>query len=228
MNLKENYLDFKTEIENRGIQHLIHFTPTINLYSILENNELMSRAKLENLDIDQFDILDYVQFTDEVRYDDKRYINFSLSGPNTFLFSRFRQKTKDDFTINWCVLKIDPKHIYDNETLFSVTNAASNAAKRQFGISGDLGNFRMLFKEKLNINTYNGGVRTIYRNSIHPKYPTDVQAEILVKNTIPSESIIAVCFESEETLAEAKAAMSYFDTNNFIVDKEIFSPNRSI
>lgn len=227
MNLKENYLEFKSEIKNRRIQHLIHFTPTINLYSILENKELMSRAKLENLDIAQFDILDYVQFTDEVRYDDKNYINLSLSGPNTFLFSRFRQKTKDDCTINWCVLKIDPKHIYDKETLFSVTNAASNAAKRQFGISGDLSNFRILFSEQLNINTYSG-MRTINRNSIHARYPTDVQAEILVKNIVPSESIIAVCFESEENLAEAKAAMSYFDTNNFIVDKEIFSPNRSI
>jgi len=227
MSIKSDHIEFKKEIAKRGIEYLVHFTPTINLFSILENQKLMSRAKLESLDIEQFDILDYVQFTDDVRYDDKSYINLSLSGPNTFLFSRFRQKTKDNFTIRWCVLKIDPKHIYDNETLFSVTNAASNAAKRQFRITGDLGKFRMLFKEQLKIQSFNG-VRTLMRNSFHPKYPTDVQAEILVKDTIPSESIIEVCFESEEGLAEAKAAMSYFDTSNFVVDKEIFSPNRSI
>lgn len=227
MSTKANYIDFKNEIESRGIEYLIHFTPTINLFSILENNELMSRAKLESLDIEQFDILDYVQFTDEVRYDDKNYINLSVSGPNTFLFSRFRQKTKDDFTINWCILKIDPKHIYDYDTLFSVTNAASNAAKRQYGISGDFEKFKMLFKHELNINTFNG-VRKLTRSSTHSKYPTDVQAEILVKDTIPISSIIEVCFESEEKLAEAKAAMSLFDTSNFIVNKEIFSPNRSI
>ena len=226
MNLKTDYIQFQNEINKRGIEYLIHFTPTINLFSILENKELMSRAKLESLDIEQFDILDYVQFTDDVRYDDKNYINLSLSGPNTFLFSRFRQKTKDDFTINWCVLKIDPKHIYEKETLFAVTNAASNAAKRQFGISGDLEKFRMLFNEQININTFNG-VRKLLRNGIHPKYPTDVQAEILVRNKIPSDSIIAVCFESEEKMAEAKAAMSSFDTSNFMIDKEIFSPNRS-
>lgn len=226
MILKPDNIEFKKEIEKRGIESLIHFTPTINLFSILENGELMSRAKLENLDIEQFDILDYVQFTDDVRYDDKNYINLSLSAPNTFLFSRFRQKTKNDFTINWCVLKIDPKHIYDSDTLFSVTNAASNAAKRQFGISGDLEKFKMLFKERLNINTFNG-IRTLNRNSIHQKHPTDVQAEILVKDSIPIESIFAVCFESQEKMAEAKAAMSSFDTNNFVIDKEIFSPNRS-
>jgi hypothetical protein len=226
MSIKPDYIEFKSEIAKRGIEYLVHFTPTINLFSILENQELMSRGKLESLDIEQFDILDYIQFSDDVRYDDKNYINLSLSAPNTFLFSRFRQKTKDDFTISWCVLKIDPKHTYDENSLFSVTNAASNAAKRQFGISGDVEKFKMLFKEPLKLNTFNG-VRTLTRNSIHSKYPTDVQAEILVKDSIPSKSIIEVCFESEEKLAEAKAAMSLFDTSNFVVDREIFSPNRS-
>ena len=225
MSIKINHIEFKNEIAKRSIEFLIHFTPTINLFSILENQQLMSRAKLENLDIEQFDILDYVKFTDDIRFDDKNYINLSLSAPNTFLFSRFREKTKDDFTINWCVLKIDPKHIYDKNSVFSVTNAASNAAKRQFGITGDLEKFKMLFKEKLNINTFNG-VRIVNRNGVHPKHPTDVQAEILVRDSIPSNSIIHVCFESEEKLAEAKAAMSSFDTSNFTVDKEIFSPNR--
>lgn len=226
MNLKPNYIEFQNEIEKRGIEYLIHFTPTLNLYSILEQEKLMSRATLENLDIEQFDILDYVQFTDNVRYDDKNYLNLSLSGPNTFLFSKFRQKTTNDLTINWCVLKIDPKHIYDFETLFSVTNAASNAAKRQFGISGDIQKFRKLFLVELNINTFSG-TRNIKRGNIAEKYPTDVQAEILIKDSLPSKSIFSVCFQTKEKLAEAKAAMYEFDTSNFIVDSEIFTPKRT-
>ena len=78
MNLKHDYLEFQNEIQNRKIKYLIHFTPTRNLYSILENGGLMSRFKLEHSDIEQFDILDYVQFTDEIRYDDKNYINLSI------------------------------------------------------------------------------------------------------------------------------------------------------
>lgn len=226
MDLKPNYQEFQSEIENREIEYLIHFTPTLNLYSILEQKKLMSRASLESLDIEQFDILDYVQFTDSVRYDDKNYLNLSLSAPNTFLFSKFRQKTADDFTINWCVLKIDPKYIYDSGTLFSVTNAASSAAKRQYGISGDIKKFRQLFLEELNINTFNG-VRNLKRGNIADKYPTDVQAEILIKDSLSSKSIISVCFQSEEKLAEAKAAMYEFDTSNFIVDSEVFNPNRN-
>ena len=109
--------------------------------------------------------------------------------------------------------------------MFSVTNAASNAAKNQYGITGDLEKFNMLFKEQLIIKGFNG-VRSLNRNGAHPKYPTDVQAEILVRDYIPVESILEVCFESEEKLAEAKAAMSSFNTSNFLVDPKIFSPNR--
>jgi len=225
MPFKNEHNYFIKEIEERGIEYLIHFTPTLNLYSILEQKQLMSRSILESLDIDQYDILDYVQFTDNVRYDDKRYINLSVSSPNTFLFSKFMDKTANDMTINWCVLKINPKHIYDSGTLFSVTNAASSAAKNQYGISGDIEKFRMLFEERLSFNTFNG-TRNIVRGGILKKYPTDIQSEVLVKETIPSSSIISVCFKTNEDLAEAKAAMPEFDISNFTVDNEIFSPSR--
>lgn len=220
MDLKKDFIEFQGEISRRGIEYLIHFTPTINLYSIFEQEKLMSRRILENLDINQFDILDYIQFTDDIRYDDKSFINLSISGPNTFLFSKFQDRTKDDITINWCVLKIDPKHIYEKETKFAVTNAASNASKA-IGITGDIEKFKMLFANYINIPY---GIR----GNINSKYPTNVQAEVLVKDEIPVESIIEVCFDSQESFASAKAALSEFNTNNFVVDNEIFSPKKEI
>lgn len=220
MDKKADYIYFQEEISKRGIEFLIHFTPTINLYSILEQGKLMSRKTLENLDIEQFDILDYAQFTDNVRCDDKGFINLSISGPNTFLFSKFQERTKDDMTIDWCILKIDPKYIYEKETKFSVTNAASNVAKA-IGVTGDLDKFKMLFANSINIPY---GIR----GKINSKYPTNVQAEVLVKKDIPVESIIEVCFNSRESFVSAKAALSEFDTSNFVVDMEIFSPNRTL
>lgn len=220
MDKKSDYIYFQEEISKRGIEFLIHFTPTINLYSILEHGKLMSRKNLENLDVEQFDILDYAQFTDSIRYDDKSFINLSISGPNTFLFSKFRERTKDNMTIDWCILKIEPKYIYEKETRFSVTNAASNIAK-SIGITGDLEKFKMLFANSINMPY---GIR----GKINSKYPTSVQAEVLVKQDIPAESIIEVCFYSKESFASAKAALSEFDTSNFVVDEEIFSPNRTI
>lgn len=220
MELKQNFKEFQKEISRRGIEYLIHFTPTIILYSIYEQGKLMSRSMLESLDIAQFDILDYVQFTDKVRYDDKNFINLSISGPNTYLFSKFRERNIDNITISWCVLKIDPKHIYEKETRFAVTNAASNEAKR-IGITGDFEKFKILFADNISI-------RHGSRGNIAPKYPTSVQAEVLVRDVIPLESIIEVCFETQESLAATKSALSQFNTSNFVVDKGIFLPKRVI
>jgi hypothetical protein len=227
MKLKKNYKDYKKIISERNISELIHFTPTKNLYGIMEMGEIMSRARLEELDVEHFDILDYIEFNDEIRYDDKNYINLSISSPNTFLFSKFRDKTKDDPTIVWCVLKIETKYIYEYDTLFSVTNAASNAAKKQFGISGNIEMFKQLFANELIFKTYRGN-RKIKRGKIKDKYPTDVQAEILVKSSIPISSIKKVCFLNNEELAMTKAALDNFNTDNFIVEPEIFNPNRNL
>jgi len=220
MKLKLDYKDYIDEIKRRRIEYLIHFTPTRNLYGIYDHKKILSRAILEKLDIEQFDILDYIQFTDNIRYDDKTFINLSISAPNTFLFSKFRKITKDDCTISWSVLKIKPKHIYEIDTLFSVTNAGSNDAKR-IGITGDYDKFKMLFADYIDI-------RHGRRGRLKACYTTNVQAEVLVKDCIPIESIVAVCIESQSKLAETKAALSRFDTSKFIVDSEIFSPNREL
>ena len=76
MKFKQNKIEFEREIKKRGIDYLIHFTPTINLYGMLEHGKIMSRAKLESLGLNEWeDILDYAQLTDELRMDDKNYIN---------------------------------------------------------------------------------------------------------------------------------------------------------
>lgn len=226
MNLKPNHIEFQKEIAERGIEYLIHFTPTINLLSIFEQGKLLSRALLEQLDIHQTDIFDYIEFTDEIRFDDKNYINLSIQHPNSFLLDLFRQKTAKKHHICWCVLKIDKKYIYQADTLFSVTNAANSHNKRNVGVSGDIAKFRMLFANSLKVVTsYNS--RTITRNNLKPKYPTDEQAEVLVKNEIPVEDILEVCFKDEQDLAAGKAALSDYYTSNFVVDASLFTNIRA-
>lgn len=223
MNYKVNYFLFQKEIIKRKIEYLIHFTPTINLYSILENKKIMSRYKLENLNVRQFDILDYIKFPDKIRYDDKRYINLSISSPNTPLFLRFQNNLKDKPEINWCVLKIDTKYIYNDNTLFSVVNAASCNAKNKFEISKDFDSFKNMFMEEV---SYNGRCFNRLKLNLKDKYPTDIQAEVLVKSGIFSDDIIEVCFKNKEDLAHTKAAMNGLDTSNFTVDDKIFNPMR--
>lgn len=226
MNLKPNHTEFQKEITERGIEHLIHFTPTINLLSIFEQGKLLSRALLEQFDIDQTDIFDYIEFTDEIRFDDKSYINLSVQHPNSFLFNRFRNKTANEHHIYWCILKIDKKYIYQADTMFSVTNAANSHNKKNVGVTGDIAKFRMLFANSLPIVTsYNS--RTITRNNLKSKYPTDEQAEVLVKNEIPVSDILQVCFKDEQDLATGKAALSDYNTSNFVIDASLFTNLRA-
>lgn len=225
MNLKPNHSEFQKELENREVEHLIHFTPTINLLSIFEQGKLLSRSLLEQFDIEQTDIFDYIEFTDDIRFDDKSYINLSIQHPNSYLFSRFRQKTVNVNHIYWCVLKIDKKYIYQSDTLFSVTNAANSYNRRNVGVTGDIAKFRMLFADSLQVVTsYNS--RTITRNNLKSKYPTDEQAEVLVKNEILVSDILQVCFKDEQDLAAGKAALSDYNTSNFVMDASLFKNAR--
>lgn len=219
--MKPDHLEFQKEMLSRGIEQLIHFTPTINLLSIFEQGKLLSRSLLEKNDIDD-NLLDFIEFLDSIRYDDKHYINLSISSPNYFLFNRFRERTIDKPYINWCVLKISPKYILQKETLFAVTNAASSIAKNVYGISGDIHKFRKLFENGLSLK-----VGTVQRGSLKPKYPTDVQAEVLVKNEISLSDIIEVCFKDDADLARGKAALNDYDTSNFVVDSTLFTSTRA-
>lgn len=225
MEEKHNHIEFQEEIANREIECLIHFTPTINLLSIFGQGKLLSRVFLESQDIDQTDIFDYIEFTDEIRFDDKSYINLSAQHPNTFLFNRFREKTKNEIHINWCVLKIDKKYIYQKDTLFSITNAANSYNKRNVGVTGDIDKFRLMFADSLRVVTsYNS--RIITRGNLKDKYPTDEQAEVLVKDEILVADILQVCFKDEQSLAAGKAALSDFNTSNFVVDSTLFTNTR--
>lgn len=225
MELKPNYKDFIKELADRQIEHLIHFTPTINLLSIFEQGKIMSRAILEQLDIESTDIFDYIKFTDDIRFDNKSFINLSIQHPNASLFNRFRQKTESEHHIYWCVLKIDTKYIYKLDTLYSVSNAANSHNKRNIGITGDIDKFRMLFAKSLVVvNSYNK--KTLSRENLKDKYPTDEQAEVLVKDEIPISDILEVCFIDEKELATCKAALSEYDTSNFVVDAKLFTNSR--
>jgi hypothetical protein len=216
--MKTDYKDFQQEILIRGIECLIHFTPTTNLHGILKHGKIMSRRILEDLITSACDISNQIRFTDKVRYDDKSFINLSISFPNHFLLSRFRRRAQKNHYLEWCILKIDTKHIYKKDTKFSVTNASSSAA-RTIGITGDFMKFKQMFANEINIPH---GIR----ENLHSKHPTNVQAEVLVKDEIPATDILAVCFSNENELAARKATLTDYDTSKFVVDTTLFGSKR--
>lgn len=212
---------FKHEIKLRGITRLIHFTPTINLLGVYESGFLYSRQELEDLDINATDILDYIQFNDQIRYDDKTYINLSIERPNSYLFKRFIDNTKDIPYISWCVLSIDPKYIFERGTLFSVTNAANRHNQSTVGITGDFHKFQMMFADRLTIVS-SRTTRLVDRIGLCDAYTTHEQAEVLVNQPIPVSDILSVSFPGQEQLVEAKASLAGYDCSVFRIESGLF------
>ena len=67
------------------------------------------------------------------------------------------------------------------------------------------------------------GHRTLNRHGLSSEYPTDVQAEVLVKNEIPIESIKSVSFSTKEDLAMSKSALIGHNCDHFVVEPHLFS-----
>jgi hypothetical protein len=150
--------------EERKIERLVHFTPEENLSSILKDG-LISLSRLMKTGTK-------VRRTDRIRLDDRLdWISVSISSPNFRMFYRKRQQMLD--VGDWVVLEIEPTVLWACDCLF----VASNAASRQVASVHD---------EKLRgpkaLESMFDGKRD---PRLEPSDPTDVQAEVLVHETIP-------------------------------------------
>ena len=225
--LKHNHKGFVQEIKQRNINSLVHFTPTRNLMGMFELGKIINRSELERIGQDHIDyLLDYTQMTDEYRYDDPSYINLSIEHPNSFLLNRFKQKTISDFSIQWCVLKINTEPICWHSTAFAVHNASSNFAKN-IGIGTELKHFKNLFKDSLSIPGSYGSKHQLDRQNLANCHPTSIQAEVLVKDPIYLSHIKKVVFENEDDKLRARAAVSGLTDLELTIDKQLFRKTRN-
>jgi hypothetical protein len=220
-------MTLEAAVQQRGIQHLVHFTTTFNLYGMFQAGGVLSRKCLEASDVDTKDIMDFVKFTDEKRYDDPSYINCSIEECNHGLFNTFQQKTKDEMDVHWCVLKLDAAIMMKPGVLFSRTNAANSHNKRTGGIRPGVAGFEALFLDELEVRSSRSN-RRLTRHRLSPSQPTDEQAEVLIQDKVGLEAIRQICFLNKEELAECKAAFDScgFDTSKFVVDPSMFRSSR--
>jgi hypothetical protein len=221
---------FKKEIERRQITHLVHFTPTVNLLGMCEQGRVLSRQAIQAFCVDAPDLAlgDFVEFNDALRLDNMRgCINTSVMFPNHYLFTRFRQK-RDLAYLQWCVLKIAPKYIYEKGTLFSIANAASSAARARYPVSGEFETFAGMFADIVEFPTANG-LRHNTRRGLKVCHTTDVQAEVMVEMAIPIADVQEVCFKDQADLAITAAALRTQDFDpgfKYTVAPDLFGTQR--
>ena len=191
------------ECRDRRITRLCHFTQSRNLPHIFgDSYGLYSTRTLKNQKMPH-------NPTDTNRYDGRDdLVCCSLEYPNTFYFIKVR--SSDPLFKDWAVLLIDRSYLWHSETHFCPCNAARDRGGYiQKGIKG----FRSLFK-----NISPG--RNISRSPSHlPSAPTDIQAEVLVKDPINLEVITGIAVQTKE---QAQREVCRLNLQGISMDKPIY------
>ena len=184
-----NVEQIKQKVKMRGIQWLVHFTHIQNVDSILEHG-IMPRWETEWLETTLNKENKFI-FPDQYRADEKNASCLSIMFPNNEMLWHKRQQYPD---IDWVFLLLKPDVLWECDCAFYPTNAASTGLRHK-----SVENFKtiaafeaMFASEVKKETTYE--IKTITRPEKLKSYlPTDVQAEVLVFNTI-APSYITECY----------------------------------
>ncbi|WP_230622386.1 DarT ssDNA thymidine ADP-ribosyltransferase family protein [Aggregatibacter sp. Marseille-P9115] len=185
----------KDILQRRGIKHLCHFTQLDNLDSILIHG-LIPRVDLYNAEFNSNPSLSiHGVFNDRFRLDGKpEAICLSISFPNSSMFYGLRCSNS---SVKWAVIVLNAQVLIDKDCAFYPTNAA-NSNVNSIPISNFQGEeaLEQLFKTNGN------------RQNLLEKDPTDVQAEVLVFDTIESDYILGAVLMSDEDVNYFKEKFS--------------------
>lgn len=157
----------------RDIKYLMHFTRTSNLGSILQRGLLLR----ETLNFDSTN-----HFNDQYRYDGTTAVCLSIGFPNYKMFWGIRQDNKD---VDWIILVINKKVLWELSCAFCVENAASAAVTV------------IPLEQRKNLVALQAmyadcGDKTRTVLSIPNQYPTNPQAEVLMLEGVPKDYIRGV------------------------------------
>jgi hypothetical protein len=181
------------EIKEREIKTLVHFTRLENLPSILKNG-LVPRTKLENEKVPFL-------YSDEQRIDHNRDgICLSITTPNTKMLSaKMRNKSYEFvlllFNASELLLNDDftrlPKFYYTN---CASTEILGNRRINEIESYSSVGAFKFMFKEKFDVQLSYDGDPNRERTNHSKNETTDIQAEVVICETIPPSYIKDIVF----------------------------------
>jgi len=171
----------QTIVKKRAIQHLIHFTRASNLPGILTNGIIPRQILQQNRTA--------FIFNDLERLDERTNRTcLSISYPNCkMLYTMMTKFPADD----WAIIRLKPDTLWNNDCLFTETNAATKYIKdtADASLKGAPALEKLFADEELRKKQGRQSYET-----------TDVQAEVLVSGTIPTNEIIDINFHLKERL----------------------------
>ncbi len=175
-------------VEEFGIECVFHFTQAENLRSIFQHGIIPVSDHQQRGIVAKKNDLYRLDFCEGAT-------SLSITFPNYKLFYRFRM---NDQTVDWAVLALEPRLLWEKQCVFCTDNAAnSNVSQQTLRERMGEGAFRQMFAE------FPGKPpRSVL--GISNNCPTNPQAEVLVFGPIEPQYIFAVCFEDKPTLDRYK------------------------
>jgi len=168
--------DIGSEINQRGITRLCHFTHLSSFRQIAADENVWSTQVLARKH-------PTAAVNDQLRLDGHLdYISCSVQFPNLWVLDAYR--ANGHRTDEWVVLLLEPKLLSVSSTRFSPVNAAT-----AFGahVADGLEGLVSMFQHRP------PSVHNVYRGQLHLKScPTDNQAEVLVSKAILADEVIGV------------------------------------
>ena len=164
------------QIKERQITRLVHFTRLSSLAGIIRDRSIKSTRSL--LDSGSTTVVN-----DAKRLDGHLdYVCCSVEYPNVYLLDRYRAK---DFGSDWIILFLYPILLSSPMTRFSPVNASTqHGIHVKDGIDG----FNSMFEDYVSPR--------VRRSPYHRRNaPTDIQAEVLLAQSVPSWAISGIAVE---------------------------------
>ena len=191
--------------EDRDIRCLLHFTQIANMPSIMQYG-LLSRQKLGELGV-------LAHASDDYRLDNNNeVVSVSISRINQMMFESKRRKSRGS---SWIILIISPEILWTHSCKFCWRNAAKNEIKNHRGWRGGYWAFQKMFDVDSNM-----------QNSLHPRFPTDPEAEVQVLESIEAKYILGAIVEHSlvvERVQKYLDSLGDMKKREVIIEKYYFS-----
>jgi hypothetical protein len=186
----------RVEAERLRITRLCHFTPTRNLVHIATGEGVWATEQLSDSERSEFNQQDLLRLDRH-----PGHISCSIEYPNAYYrANRQRQARGEELVFrDWVCLYIAPTHLWDPETLLCAHNAAGFSGAN---VASGFETFQAMYADVVR------SPQRAWRRAQHPDpYPTDAQAEVLVKRFIPIRDILAMAVRDEDQARNTHAIL---------------------
>lgn len=179
-------------LSDLSIPRVAHFTPSKNLFHIVQDGQVRSSKELADLAPEYFDPTDKERFD---QHPDMTCVSFTY--PNGYYLAKAKVKPQFARFPDWVCLMLNPNILTRPGVLFCPCNAAK--AWGTYAQSGATA-LRSCFA--------NPSIAGYFRSSgHHPQAATDQQAEALVPGPIPLTDVLSIVVPSVEAAGEEYARL---------------------